>query len=72
PRVFSLAAERLEVPPLRSIVVEDAAAGVEAAIVAGMRVIGVGPRERVGRADHVVAAVAEITVGDFVRLSKHS
>ncbi len=40
PQVFRLAAERLGVPPSRSIVVEDGRAGVEAARRAGMRCIG--------------------------------
>jgi beta-phosphoglucomutase len=41
PEVFLTAASRLGVPPACSIVVEDAAAGVEAARRAGMRSIGV-------------------------------
>lgn len=41
PEVFLVAAARLETPPSRSIVVEDAAAGIEAAQRAGMRCIGV-------------------------------
>ncbi len=42
PEVFLTAAAALGVPPDRCIVVEDAAAGVEAARRAGMRSIGVG------------------------------
>jgi len=42
PEVFLTAAGRLNVPPRRCIVVEDAAAGIEAAHRAGMRCIGVG------------------------------
>ena len=42
PEVFLLAAERLGVPPEHCVVVEDADAGVEAALAAGMRVLGVG------------------------------
>lgn len=41
PQVFVKAAERLGVPPSACVVVEDAAAGVEAARRAGMRCIGV-------------------------------
>lgn len=41
PQVFMAAAFRLHVPPSRCIVVEDAAAGIEAARRAGMRSIGV-------------------------------
>lgn len=43
PQVFLTAASRLGVPPSRCIVVEDAAAGIEAARRAGMRSIGVSP-----------------------------
>jgi beta-phosphoglucomutase len=42
PQVFQAAAARLHTPPDRCIVVEDAAAGIEAARRAGMRCIGVG------------------------------
>ena len=42
PQVFLLAAKRLGVPPEHCVVVEDADAGVEAALAAGMRVVGVG------------------------------
>jgi len=41
PQVFLAAATRLDVPAARCIVVEDAAAGIEAARRAGMRSIGV-------------------------------
>jgi beta-phosphoglucomutase len=41
PEVFLTAASRLGVPPERCIVIEDAAAGIEAAHRAGMRSIGV-------------------------------
>jgi HAD superfamily hydrolase (TIGR01509 family) len=45
PQVFLTAAARLHVLPAQSIVVEDAAAGIEAARRAGMRSIGVSRRE---------------------------
>jgi HAD superfamily hydrolase (TIGR01509 family) len=44
PEVFLKAAAALEVEPIRCIVVEDAAAGVQGAHAAGMAAIGVGPR----------------------------
>lgn len=43
PDVFLMAAERLGVEPARCVVVEDAAAGIEAARRAGMRSVGTGP-----------------------------
>lgn len=42
PEVFVLAGRRLAVPPSACLVVEDAAAGVEAGIAAGMPVLAVG------------------------------
>jgi beta-phosphoglucomutase len=41
PDVFLLAAEALDVPPRRCVVVEDAPAGITAALAAGMSAVGV-------------------------------
>lgn len=59
PQGFLIAATRLAVPPARCIVVEDAASGVEAALRAGMRVVGIGPPERVGQAHRVFSRIDE-------------
>lgn len=53
PDLFLYAAQQLGLSPSQCVVVEDAAAGVEAALAAGMRAIGLGPVQRVGKA-HVV------------------
>ncbi len=50
PDVFLHAAGQVGINANDCIVVEDAEAGVEAAMLAGMRVIGIGPCERVGHA----------------------
>ena len=42
PQVFLLAAERLNVAPENCLVVEDAEAGIEAALAGGMKALGVG------------------------------
>ncbi|WP_422526721.1 beta-phosphoglucomutase [Serratia fonticola] len=59
PDVFLHAAGQVGVNASDCIVVEDAQAGVDAAILAGMRVVGIGPSERVGHAtwrfDHTAA-----------------
>lgn len=68
PQVFLLAAERLGAAPARCVVVEDAESGVEAALAAGMRVIGLGPPQRVGRAHLCVSALHEIQVPSVVKL----
>lgn len=48
PEVFLKAAEDLGIDPLYSIVYEDAQAGVDAALAAGMKVIGVGKEALTG------------------------
>lgn len=60
PDLFLYAAEQLGVPPSFCIVVEDAAAGIEAARAAGMAAIGIGPPERVGAADLFFPSVADM------------
>lgn len=67
PEVFLAAAERLAVPPARCVVVEDAAAGIEAARRGGMRCIGVGT-PAVRGADVYVASLAELPPGAFENL----
>jgi len=65
PDIFLAAARMLGVEPAACIVVEDAAAGIDAAIAAGMRVIGVGPVERVGHAHLRVDATAGLVLDDL-------
>jgi beta-phosphoglucomutase len=68
PQVFLLAAERLGIPPARCVVVEDAASGIEAALAAGMKVIGLGPPGRVSRADRVADTIADLSAHTFEAL----
>ena len=67
PDVFLAAASKLGVTPDRCVVVEDAAAGVEAARRGGMRSIGVGGAELAG-ADVVIRSLVELPADAFVRL----
>lgn len=67
PQVFLAAATRLGVPPDRCIVVEDAAAGIEAAKRAGMRSIGVNA-STVLDADVYVTRLANLPSNAFKRL----
>jgi beta-phosphoglucomutase len=60
PDLFLEAARRLGVAPAEAIVVEDAGAGVDAALAAGMVAVGVGPQDRVGHAHHVFATTAAV------------
>lgn len=68
PQVFLLAASRLGVPPERSIVVEDAAAGIEAARRAGMRSIAVRQDGTPFPADMVVPSLADLPPDAFAGL----
>jgi beta-phosphoglucomutase len=60
PEIFLKAATMLGLQPGECVVFEDAEAGVEAAIRAGMKCVGVGSHEILGKATMVVK-----TTGDF-------
>ena len=68
PDVFLRAAEKLGVPPARSVVVEDAPAGVEAGRRGGMRTIGITSMSRPLDADIVVASLEDLPGDAFERL----
>jgi beta-phosphoglucomutase len=68
PQVFLLAAERVGVPPARSVVLEDAPAGLEGARRAGMRCIGVRSNHKHLTADIVVDTFEELPPDAFERL----
>ena len=67
PQIFLAAASRLGARPDQSIVVEDAAAGIQAAKAAGMRCIGVSDTT-VLPADIFVRSLADLPEDAFVRL----
>lgn len=62
PEVFLLAAERLGLAPGVCLVVEDADAGVEAGVAAGMKVIGVGSASTNTSAHLQAADLSEVSV----------
>lgn len=67
PEVFQLAARRLGLPPQSCVVVEDAPAGIQAAVAAGCASVGVmthhnEPTLRAAGASRVVATIAELSV----------
>ncbi len=66
PDLFLYTAEKLAVEPPYCLVVEDAEAGIAAAIAAGMVTIGIGPAERVGAADYIYPAVADIKLEEII------
>ncbi len=62
PEVFLLGAKALNVEPGECIVFEDAVSGVEAAISAGMYVVGIGSKETLYKANDVVKSLADMTL----------
>jgi len=70
PQVFLTAAARLGSAPSRSIVLEDAPAGIEAARRAGMPSIGVSRNGTPLPADLAVASLADLPPDAFSRLLK--
>lgn len=65
PDLFLFAAAQLGLSPSQCVVIEDAGAGVEAAISAGMLAIGLGPVERVGRANLVLPSLEGVRWQDL-------
>ena len=65
PDLFLFAAQQLGLEPAQCVVVEDAAAGIEAALAGSMWVIGLGPVERVGAAHIVLPSLAGATWSDI-------
>ncbi len=68
PEIFLLAASLMNVPPVDCVVFEDAEAGVEAALAAGMKCVGVGSTEQLGKADRVIAKTGDFKVGDLTTI----
>jgi len=62
PEVFLRGAEEMGLTPASCIVFEDAQAGIEAAIAGGMRSVGVGSPDLLGRADLVIPDLRKITI----------
>ncbi len=67
PDLFLHAAARLGLPPAACVVVEDAAAGIQAARAGGFRSLGLGPPERVGAADLVFPSLAGVRLEQILK-----
>ena len=61
PEVFLKGAEELNIDPKNCVVFEDAKAGIEAAINAGMYSIGIGSPEVLSKADIVISGFEEMS-----------
>jgi beta-phosphoglucomutase len=68
PDVFLEAARRLDIPPGRCVVVEDAAAGIAAARAAGMKSVGVSRHVALTGADVQAQALQDLPPDTFARL----
>jgi beta-phosphoglucomutase len=66
PDLFLYAAARLGLDPSACAVVEDAAAGIEAARAGGFPTIGLGPYERVGMADLILPSLQGVHLNDLL------
>jgi len=66
PDLFLHAAENLSLAPENCVVIEDAESGVEGALAAGMVAVGVGPEERVGKADYRYDQVKDINLDEII------
>lgn len=68
PDLFLHAAHQLGLPPQECIVVEDAAAGIEAGRAGGFHTLGLGPRERVGEAEVVMDSLKDARLQEILSL----
>jgi beta-phosphoglucomutase len=68
PEVFVKAAELLGAANADCVVFEDAIAGVQAAIAAGMHVVGIGKAENLKGAQIVINDLSEITIVELLAL----
>lgn len=60
PEVFLVAAQMLKLDPSECIVVEDAEAGIEAALAGGFVAVGMGRKESLHKAHHCVTKLTEL------------
>lgn len=67
PDLFLHAAAQLRLAASNCVVVEDAAAGIEAALAGGFRSVGLGPRERVGQAQAVFPSLDGVHLADLLQ-----
>ena len=67
PDLFLHAAQQLGLSPAECVIVEDAAAGIEAARAGGFRSVGLGPTERVGKADVIFPSLAGVHLSDLLK-----
>lgn len=62
PEIFLTTAAKLALEPRQCVVIEDAEAGVEAALAAGMKCIGIGSPELLHRANKVFSRTSQVNI----------
>jgi beta-phosphoglucomutase len=72
PEVFLKCSGELGIKPKHCVVFEDAAAGIEAALAAGMIAVGIGDRDILGRAHLVIPSLKNYTVNDMLKMSERN
>ena len=72
PDLFLHAAAQLGLSPAECVVVEDAAAGIEAARRGGFRSIGLGPPERVGNANLILPGLEGVSLNNLMTALQQS
>jgi beta-phosphoglucomutase len=70
PEVFLKGAAALGVKPSECVVFEDAEAGVEAAINGGMRCVGIGSPDNLGKANRVIPGFEHFSLKELKELEK--
>ena len=65
PEIFLLAAAKLKLKPQECIVFEDAEAGVDAALAAGMKCVGIGTPMQLGKANQVIKNTADFDLNNL-------
>jgi beta-phosphoglucomutase len=69
PEIFLLAANMLGVDAKDCVVFEDAEAGVEAALAAGMKCVGIGSADLLGKANIVISKTGEFNLASLQQLA---
>jgi beta-phosphoglucomutase len=70
PEVFLTAAKMLRVPPKYCVVFEDAVAGVESALNAGMHCVGIGSEKILTKAHFVISGLDKMTMKKLYEIAK--
>jgi beta-phosphoglucomutase len=70
PEVFIVAAGMIKVKPEHCVVFEDAVAGVQAAINAGMTCVGIGTRKVLANAHYIISGLDEMNLKKLEEIKK--